>query len=361
MENQSSFTSDQNRSLSIVLPPVTQGQPMRSYQDMMAAHGPDSHQDAPHKYTDAGIGTESGPAERGRRSSAFIISANSVASPLGEDFSAIGNSTLASHLDRYRKRRLMSDDCDEAFLAGARKIVQFLHCLWVEQEMCDLVLIADGGEILAHQAVVAAFSPTVSVLLRQKQKGSMQQVAQIDLSDYPRETVCSIVNFLYTTDIELCSRNIAPIVACARQMDIPVIVCICQDYIMDNCDPNNIILYYSIAANNSLSEIQDRLMKVICLAFSEIFRTKHFVYLPLYRLISILTSESLCCSEINVFLAIARWIDHDRNERIQFAKPLLSLVRYHLIDPDQLSTQVQPVEWIFVDRESREAVLDAYK
>ena len=270
-------------------------------------------------------------------------------------------STLAVLLDRYRKRRALANDNDEAYIEGSRKVTQFLHNLWVDQIMCDIAFTTDGGEVLAHQVAVAAYSPTLASLLRQKQRGVFGQTAQIEMCDFQRDTVADVVNFVYTTDIELDCRNVGQILACARQLDMPIIVRICQDYLIDNCDPDNIILHYSIAANNGLTDIRDRLLKVICQGFCEIYCSRHFVFLPIDRLLSILTNDNLCSPEIDVFLSIVRWVDFNRAERLQYAKQLLGIVRYQSIDPDRLATQVQPVDWIFVDRESHEAVLDAYK
>lgn len=270
-------------------------------------------------------------------------------------------SPLSVLLDKYRKRRALANDNDEAYIEGARKITQFMHNLWVDQIMCDIAFTTDGGEVLAHQVAVSAYSPTLASLLRQKQRGVFGQTAQIEMCDFPRDIVADVVNFVYTTDIELDCRNIGQILACARQLDMPIIVRICQDYLIDNCDPDNIILHYSIAANNSLTDVRDRLLKVICQGFCEIYCSRHFVFLPIDRLMTVLTNDNLCSPEVDVFLAIVRWIDFNRTERLPFAKQLLALVRYQNIDPDLLATQVQPVDWIFADRECLDPVLDAYK
>ena len=271
------------------------------------------------------------------------------------------NALVLGSLGKYKSRTQIPLD-DAAYNEGTRKVVQFMHNSWVDQTLCDVVIFTDGGDIMAHQTVLGAYSPTLASLFRQNPSGpgTLQHTAQINMSDYPRETVSDVINFLYTTDIQLDCKTIGPVVACARQLDLTVVVQICEDYLVDTCDADNIILHYSVAANNDLTEIRDRFQNIIAQGFNEIYKHKHFPFLPIDRLVAILTSTFLCSPELDIFYAIVKWTDFSRQERLPYARQLLSYVRFQLIEPEVLATQVQVVEWIF-DSEGREQVLEAYK
>ena len=271
------------------------------------------------------------------------------------------NALVLGSLGKYKSRTQIPLD-DAAYNEGTRKVVQFMHNSWVDQTLCDVVIFTDGGDIMAHQTVLGAYSPTLASLFRQNPSGpgTLQHTAQINMSDYPRETVSDVINFLYTTDIQLDCKTIGPVVSCARQLDLTVVVQICEDYLVDTCDADNIILHYSVAANNDLTEIRDRFQNIIAQGFNEIYKHKHFPFLPVDRLVAILTSAVLCSPELDIFYAIVKWTDFSRQERLPYARQLLSYVRFQLIEPEVLATQVQVVDWIF-DSEGREQVLEAYK
>ena len=77
------------------------------------------------------------------------------------------------------------------------------------------------------------------------------------------------MNFAYAGQLELSSRNIGPVTACARELDFTSVLAICRSYLVDQVDPDNVILHYSVAANNDLVEERDSLLVVLCEAFPE--------------------------------------------------------------------------------------------
>ena len=85
------------------------------------------------------------------------------------------------------------------------------------------------------------------------------------------------------------------------------------------------------------------------------------LYLPLGRIISILTHPALCAEEMQVFLMITRWLDFQRYDRLQYACRLLKLVRFQLIQPEVLANEVQRIRWLFTNPSCMEPVFEAYK
>ena len=89
------------------------------------------------------------------------------------------------------------------------------------------------------------------------------------MKDFSRETVADVVNFAYAGELELDSRNIGPVTACARELDLDTVIGICRSYLLDQVDPDTVILHYSVAANNDLVDERDSLETVLCEAFPE--------------------------------------------------------------------------------------------
>lgn len=172
------------------------------------------------------------------------------------------------------------DYSDNLFVELSRRTMRFLHEAWLDQTLCDLTLITADGNILMHKTVMASSSSTLNDLYRQ-QEGLLQQAghdhtaglaAQLDLSEFSMEPVADVANFTYTGSISLDNKNIGPVTACSTELGIGLLIKICRKYLLDACDPHNIILHYSVAANNDFNDIRDRLLTVICEAFPEVSR-----------------------------------------------------------------------------------------
>jgi len=188
-------------------------------------------------------------------------------------------------MSKYGRRRptpLEQGDCpptsmpfdynDPMFLAAAQRVGRHLHRCWIEQALGDVVLKTADGDLVSHRVVLASASPSLDTLFRQQRPPGADapgMTAQLDLNDFSRETVADVVNFVYAGELELDSRNIGPVTACARELDIETVIDICRSYLLDQVDPDNVILHYSVAANNELVEERDSLEIVLCEAFPE--------------------------------------------------------------------------------------------
>ena len=97
--------------------------------------------------------------------------------------------------------------------------------------------------------------------------------------------MADVVNFLYTTDIKLELTNIGVVVAVSRELDITTLVNVCGDFLIKTCEPDSILLYYSVAANNDLKFAQEGFEGVIASSLTEVADHKYFLNLPYQRLV----------------------------------------------------------------------------
>jgi len=132
---------------------------------------------------------------------------------------------------------------------------------------------------------------------------------------------------------------------------------------MDNITVDNAILYYSIADNYSLTAQKEMIYKFIVCNFMDIARTPQFTLMPVERLIGFLRDDNLnVYSELDVFFMVVCWIDCDRAERMKVAATLLTeAVRMQLISPENLVTDVEPVQWLFENKDCQEIYIKALK
>ena len=83
--------------------------------------------------------------------------------------------------------------------------------------------------------------------------------------------------------------------------------------------------------------------------FVEVSQTAGFLFLPAERVCSLLSDDMLIVdSELDVFAALLRWLDHDRPGRLgQAAHLLQTAVRLHCVSPECIVTKLEPVDWLF--------------
>jgi len=142
------------------------------------------------------------------------------------------------------------------------------------------------------------------------------------------------------------------VLSCATELGLDIIVEMCMSY-LEQVDVENAVLHYSIAENNALKELKEVVLDFLLSNFSEVSKTKHFVYMPFERLLAILKDDELCVEEeIDVFHAVVDWVDFNRQSRSQYAYQLLQCVRFTLMSAEVISNNVEPVDWIFEDSKS---------
>lgn len=247
---------------------------------------------------------------------------------------------------------------DPTYIAGACKVLKFMYCMWREQEMCDLIIRAAGGDIYAHKVALAAYSRPLSDKFTKMPIG---EVATIDLTDIPSESVLAILEFAYTTDIIIRDTNVGEILFCATEIGFEILIKLCLEH-LSKYNPDNAMLYFTITEQQGLDELSQKIYNYICSGFLEIVQSDQFVHMPLEKLVHLLSVNNLTInSELDVFLAIVGWVDHSRRDRLPMAAMLLKCVRFQLLSAEILITKVETVDWMFASRECHDIVCSAYK
>ena len=98
------------------------------------------------------------------------------------------------------------------------------------------------------------------------------EVISIDMSEFPVDVICAVLTFCYTTEIEITNETVGPLLKCADELGICVIVGMCVDY-LSNVSIETAIMFYSIAENYDLCELKECIYKFIIDNFSEVITT----------------------------------------------------------------------------------------
>ncbi len=118
---------------------------------------------------------------------------------------------------------------DTSYLEGAKKVVLFMKQLWENEKLCDVEIDCLGGERLySHQIALGAYSDQLAHSFIKNRKHDIQR---INLQEYPKDIIHTILMFVYTTELHLTETNIGQVLGCAMQLGIAFIVKHCLQYL----------------------------------------------------------------------------------------------------------------------------------
>ena len=272
-------------------------------------------------------------------------------------------------VQKFKHRQPKLCEGGQGYDQTVRNVVKNLHDSWLEQSQCDVAIVTDDGEIMAHQAVLSSFSPSLASLFKSSKPHTEHDnnpdiphpILMINMSEFSRDIIADTLHFLYTTDIKLDISNVSQFVLVARRLELPVLSKICDDYLLNSGNLDNLLLHYLIANNCELATIASSLETRIAQNFEVLWTKKHIVKLSRTLLLGILNHPELSISEINKFHAVAKWLEYNKTERIKYVCDLMKMVDFGKIEINSLLTTVKNLDWMFTNELMRTKMLNAYK
>jgi len=73
----------------------------------------------------------------------------------------------------------------------------------------------------------------------------------IDMSEFPVNVIRAVLTFVYTTELEITNETVIPLLKCAEELGICIIVNMCDNYLSKVCI-DIAMMFYSIAENYDL-------------------------------------------------------------------------------------------------------------
>ena len=115
-----------------------------------------------------------------------------------------------------------------------------------------------------------------------------------------------------------------------------------------NITLENCFVFLDIAIKHGLKDLMDNVDRFLCEHFAEIITLEGFLRLSSERLVRLLnaSSRNVKGGELQLFLAIVRWIEYRRADRLSMAPVLLRCVKMALISARDLVNHVEKVDFM---------------
>jgi hypothetical protein len=248
-------------------------------------------------------------------------------------------STEISTEEIQLRKKLM----DEAS-SSTKELNQFLYDLWQSQQMCDIIIKVNGKEFNVHKLALAAHSEKFTSRYCEE---APTTISEVILPNGNSEAAEILINYIYTNELTLTAENIESVIICARQLGIKSVLSFSQDF-LNSFNEDSILFLLPIAQRQGFTDIAERMFGFISKCSSSLLESTGFMECEMHQVEWLISRDELeIKSELDVFFAVLKWIDHDRNERIKYAPILIGCVRLIYISPEDLIKHVEPERHIF--------------
>jgi len=213
--------------------------------------------------------------------------------------------------------------------------------LYISDEYSDIVLVVgENNRIPAHKVILAARSEYFRALLFGGMKESSQE--EIKLVDTPLVAFKHLLRYIYTGNMSLNSFKedlILDILGLAHLYGFLELETSISDYLKAVLSVRTVCLIYDTASLYQLSGLAKAALMFMDRHAMEVLGHESFLSLSESAVQSIISRDSFCAAEVDIFRAIAAWSNANPGTDIQ---PILGEIRLSLLTIPDLLKVVRP-------------------
>ncbi|CAH1791881.1 unnamed protein product [Owenia fusiformis] len=231
-----------------------------------------------------------------------------------------------------------------------------IGALFENEDYSDIILLASGVEFHAHRVILASRSDYFRALLFGGLRESQPGVSTIELKDTTPDAFRHLLKYIYTGRVNLADmkeENLLDVLGLSHQYGFLELESSISDYLKATLNIRNVCFIYDLANMYGLASLCKTCYEFIDRNAPDVLRGEAFLSLSGPALYDIISRDSFCAAEIDIFNAIKVW--SERNPEVDVA-PIMSVVRLPLMTIPQLLNTVRPTEFV-----SPDSILDAIK
>lgn len=182
-----------------------------------------------------------------------------------------------------------------------------------DQLHCDVNIKLRDGEIQAHRIVLVLGADWFKARLSEKWD-SESNVITCDV--HSGDVTKSMIEFLYTSEVEISVKNIEDIYQIADYYSVKDLLQKCINFMKQSISIKNSLKILKIAHTNEIASIKAQCLQFVDIHIEELLRpaTEEFLDIPFELLINIISRDSLCLNEELLFVNINIWMNMVREQ-----------------------------------------------
>ncbi len=227
-----------------------------------------------------------------------------------------------------------------------------------ESKLCDVILEVEGCEIHAHRLVLAASSTYFYSMFVRDMLESRQE--RITLQGVDPEAMKLLVEFAYSTKLEINTGNVQSLMTAASLFNFPAVFEATSKYLSKQLHPSNCLGIRSFARTHGSTELVDTATTYFREHFMDTVKNEEYMNLSAEDLAFLMDSNDLnVLSEEDVYRAVQVWLLHAPEERKESLATLLRSVRLSLLSTSFLTQQVESSPYVRRSLECRDLLDEA--
>lgn len=209
----------------------------------------------------------------------------------------------------------------------------------------DCVLKIKGKEFPCHRLVLAACSPYFRAMFLTDLEESKKK--EIDLEDVDPDVMEKILNYIYTSEIEITEKNVQDIFSVANMLQIPSIFTVCVSFLQKKLCLSNCLAIFRLGLMLDCPRLAVSARDFLCDRFNLVTRDDEFYQMSADELIAIISSDSLNIEkEEDVFEVVMKWAAKEKENRVKTLPVVFESVRFRLMPQDYLKDKVEKHELV---------------
>ncbi|XP_043921981.1 kelch-like protein 40 [Protopterus annectens] len=204
----------------------------------------------------------------------------------------------------------------------------------------DCVLKIKDKEFPCHRLVLAACSPYFRAIFLSDLDEAEKK--EISMEDVDPDVMGMILNYIYTSEIEISDQNVQDIFAVANMFQIPSIFTVCVSFLQKRLSLSNCLAVFRLGLMLDCPRLAVAARDFICDRFSLISKDDEFFQLSPTELVAIIASDSLNVEkEEVVFEAVMKWAAKDKENNTKALPDIFDCIRFRLMSKDYITNHVE--------------------
>ncbi|XP_041375350.1 kelch-like protein 26 [Gigantopelta aegis] len=218
----------------------------------------------------------------------------------------------------------------DVLLAGLRHLRD-------KQQLFDVVLVVEKQKLPAHRVVLASCSDYFRAMFTDGLKECHQE--EIVLSGVTAKGMANLVDFAYTSKSNIDCDSVVDVLGAASHIQILPVIAACEDYLKKHLSLDNCVDIANVAELYTLKPLEQFVFQFMCKNWHEFCSCHDFHRLRKSQLLKLLKSGfPVDCSELDIFLSILNWVDHDVEDRHDCTLQVLDKVLFENISLQELQS-----------------------
>ena len=231
-----------------------------------------------------------------------------------------------------------------------------IGALFMKDDYCDVTLLVESSRYPAHRVILAARSEYFRALLYGGLRESRPDCAEIEMKDTSSGAFQHLLKYIYTSKMtlsDLKEESLLDVLGLAHQYGFTHLEGSISTYLRAILNVRNVCLIYDIGSMYSLDTLARTCLEYMDANAAEILHSDAFLLLSSSSLGEVLSRDSFCAPEIDIFHAVRRW--HEQNLE-EDAQTVMRVVRLPLMNLEDLLNKVRLSSMVTAD-----VILDAIK